>query len=98
MRIEKHAPKKRKKANVGGDRTSDRTEEETGFVSLIVLCELVWVLNSGYGYAKVDILRLLRGMASTPALTLEHHERVSRALSLYEKNGAGLADCLIVCS
>ena len=74
------------------------TAEETGFVSLVVLCELVWVLDSGYGYAKADILRLLRGMASTPALTLEHHERVSRALSLYENSGAGLADCLIACS
>lgn len=74
------------------------TVDNTGFVSVVVLCELVWVLDTGYGYAKADILRLLRGMASAPALTLEKHERVSRALSLYERGGAGFSDCLIACS
>jgi predicted nucleic-acid-binding protein len=74
------------------------TEDNTGFVSLVVLCELVWVLDAGYGYAKADIARLLRGIASAPALTLENHERVARALSLYEKCGAGFSDCLIACS
>ena len=74
------------------------TVEDPGYVSLVVLCELVWVLDAGYGYAKPDILRLLRGMTSAPALTLEKHERVSRALALYEKGKAGFADCLIACS
>ena len=73
------------------------TEEDPGFVPTVVLCELVWVLDSGYCYGKSDIVRLLRGMASTPALMLQNHERVSRALSLYEKGGAGFSDCLIAC-
>jgi len=74
------------------------TEDGTGFVTLVVLCELVWVLDSGYRYQRADIARLLRGMASAPALTLERHDRVCRALSLYEKGRAGFSDCLIVCS
>ena len=74
------------------------TEENTGFVSMIVLCELVWALDAGYNYQRADIVRLLRGMASAPALTLESHDRVCRALSLYEKNKAGFSDCLIACS
>lgn len=31
-------------------------------------------------------------------LTLERHDRVCRALSLYEKGRAGFSDCLSVCS
>ncbi len=37
-------------------------------------------------------------MSGTPALTFENHDRVCRALSLYEKGGAGFSDCLIGCS
>jgi predicted nucleic-acid-binding protein len=63
-----------------------------------VLCKLVWVLDSGYGYQRADIARLLRGMASAPALTLERHDRVCRAMALYEKGRAGFSDCLIACA
>jgi predicted nucleic-acid-binding protein len=71
------------------------TKEAPGFVSVVVLCELIWVLDSGYGYEKIAIARLLRGMLSTPALLLENQDRVSRALSLYESGDAGFSDCLI---
>jgi predicted nucleic-acid-binding protein len=74
------------------------TEENAGFVSMVVLCELIWVLDSGYGYKKTDIARLLRGMLSTPALLLENQERLSRAVSLYEKGRSGFADYLIACT
>lgn len=74
------------------------TEDNAGFVSTVVLCELTWVLDSGYGYKRTDIARLLRGMLSAPALLLENHDRVNRAVSLYEKGVAGFPDCLIACS
>lgn len=74
------------------------TEETPGFVPLVVLCELIWVLDSGYGYAKKDIARLLRGMLSAPALLLENPDRTNRAVSLYEKGNTGFADCLIAYS
>lgn len=74
------------------------TEGNAGFVPMVVLCELTWVLDSGYGYKKSDIAKLLRGMLSTPALLLENPDRVSRAVALYEKGGARFADCLIACT
>ena len=74
------------------------TEGTPGFVSSTVLCELIWVLDSGYGYGRKDIARLLRGMLSTPALLLEHPDRTNRALSLYENGNTGFADCLIAYS
>ena len=38
----------------------DRCSAETpGLVSPIVLCELVWVLTSGYGYKREMVVRVL---------------------------------------
>ncbi len=32
------------------------TRDDPGFISRIVLCELVWVLESAYGYSKDTIV------------------------------------------
>lgn len=69
--------------------------ESPGYVSLVTVCELVWVLSSGYGYGRTDITRLLRGILTTAALTVEESERVWNALRRYELGKAGFADYLI---
>ncbi len=77
----------------------DRCSQECpGYVSVVVLCELVWVLSSGYGYGRDDIARLLRGILTTSALAVEESERVWNALRRYEQGKAGFADCLIGCA
>jgi len=69
--------------------------ESPGYISMVTLCELVWVLSSGYGYEHADIVRLIRGVLTTSALTVEHPERVWDALRRYEQGKAGFADYLI---
>lgn len=71
------------------------TPESPGFITTVVICELIWVLSKGYGYKRSDIARLFRAILSTPSLKVESHALVSRALVLYEKGGAGFADYLV---
>ncbi len=66
-----------------------------GYVSVVTVCELAWVLSSGYGYAKTDIVRLVRAMLEAPALKLEHADRIWEALRRYEHGKASFADYLI---
>ena len=35
------------------------TPDAPGQIALVTLCELVWVLSGGYGYARQDVARLL---------------------------------------
>ncbi|WKJ90938.1 type II toxin-antitoxin system VapC family toxin [Methylomonas montana] len=71
------------------------TETTPGFVNNVVLVELVWVLERGYGYDKTAILSLLKQMAATTELRLENLESVWQAIKAYEAGCAGFADCLI---
>ncbi len=72
--------------------------DDPGYISLVTLCELVWVLASGYGYSRTDIARLIQGVLSTSALTVEQSGRVWASLRHYEKGKADLSDYLIALS
>lgn len=71
------------------------TAEEPGSVTLIVLCELTWVLARGYGYERAAIGGLLRRILSAAELAVERSELAWQALNLYEAGKADFADYLI---
>ena len=64
-------------------------------VSLVVLCELVWVLDRGYGYDRNTIAGVLRRLLSVEDLRVERSELGWLALNLYEKGKADFADYVI---
>ena len=65
-----------------------------GFIASIVLCELVWVLESAYGYAKEPIAALLQRLFEVDRFRLEAPALAWRALSAYRK-GVDFSDALI---
>ena len=69
--------------------------DEPGVISLIVLCELVWVLDRGYGYGRGIIAGVLRQIMAANDLSVERSELAWRALHFYEKGKADFADYLI---
>ena len=75
--------------------TEECTEKSPGFVSTIVLVELVWTLRSQYGYDKASILKALESLISAKELDFEHSEFVQQAYRLYLKSTTGFADILI---
>jgi predicted nucleic-acid-binding protein len=71
------------------------TADDPGAVSLVVLCELVWILDRGYGYAKDIIAGVLRRMLSVEDLRVERFELARLALNRYENGKADFADYVI---
>lgn len=69
--------------------------DDPGIVSLVVLCELVWVLDRGYGYAPKTIADLLRRLLSAEDLLVDRSELAWQALNLYQSGKADFADYLI---
>ncbi len=68
---------------------------ETFFVNLMVLCELVWVLESCYKQKSPEIKQIIQKILSTKQLRIEKSHAVWKALENYEKNSNDFSDCLI---
>lgn len=71
------------------------TAKMPGFVSNIVLSELVWVFETAYGYARETIAEVLERLFESAVLRFESSQIVWRALHWY-RQGQGFADALIV--
>jgi predicted nucleic-acid-binding protein len=69
--------------------------DSPGFVSLIVLAELVWVLESFYHFTKKEIEHVLETLLRSEELILERADIVSQALRIFRVSRADFADCLI---
>jgi len=71
------------------------TQESTGFVSIIVLLELVWVLAAAYEYDKPVIASVIDQVLRTTEFTVEDGGLVWLALRDFKSGSADFADCLI---
>ncbi len=70
------------------------TPDVPGFVTLVVLCELVWVLR-GYGYDRATIAGVLRKILAVDDLRTERSELAWQALNDFESGKADFADYVI---
>jgi predicted nucleic-acid-binding protein len=68
-----------------------------GFLSLIVITELVWVLEVSYRFKKNEIEQVLGTLVRSKELVIERAEIVSQALRKFSASRADFADCLIEC-
>ena len=75
--------------------TKQCTRDNPGFINRIVLCELVWVLESAYGYSKDTIVNVLDRLLRTSQLRVEDAQTAWTAYRLYQKGKADFADCLL---
>lgn len=66
-----------------------------GFIPLICLVELVWVLQSCYPATKNDVTDVLETLLRTKELVVERAEIVWQALRQFRETAADFADCLI---
>jgi len=71
------------------------TPDDPAVISLIVLCELVWVLSRGYRYGRRPISTVLRQILSADDLHVERAELAWRALNLYTEGKVDFADYLL---
>jgi len=71
------------------------TVEFPGFISLVVLAELFWVLGHSYKTSRIRIIYILQALLSSSELFIEDTELVYEAIGMYEETGADFDDCLI---
>jgi len=74
------------------------TIEDPGYINLIVLCEMVWVLKRAYGYEKRIIIDVLEKLIQTGQLVVEKSELVWEAIEAYKTGLADFSDYLIAIS
>lgn len=71
------------------------TSESPGFLSLVVVAELVWVLQFSYRFKKQEIEHVVDRLLRSSELVIERAEVVAQALRRYRSSRANFADCLI---
>lgn len=71
------------------------TPEAPGFVPLVSLVELVWVLTSCYDLTREQVSQALDGLLRAKEIVLDCAEQVSQALRTFGAGSADFADCLI---
>jgi predicted nucleic-acid-binding protein len=71
------------------------SSESPGFLSLIVIAELVWVLEVSYHFKKNEIMQVLDTLLRSKELVMERAEIVSQALRKFSASRADFANCLI---
>lgn len=71
------------------------TRDKPCFINRVVLCEMVWVLESGYAYSRKDISQALERVFRTHEFSVEDVPSAWAALRMYRSGVADFADYLI---
>jgi predicted nucleic-acid-binding protein len=66
-----------------------------GFVTLVTVVELFWVLSSAFELSRGQIVEAFDGLIRAKQLVVEQREQVVRALRAYGASSADFPDCLI---
>jgi len=59
------------------------TADEPGFISLVTIAELTWVLETCYRFDKVELVEVLGTLLASQEVNLEQAALVSQALRLF---------------
>lgn len=69
--------------------------DSPGFIPLISVMELAWVLTSAYELNRDQLVEALEGLLRTKEIVVERAETIWKALRVFQSANADLADCLI---
>ncbi len=68
------------------------SETSRGFVSLVVVCEIVWALDKTYGLGREVIATAVAALLESPQLEVEAGKTVKLSL---DQSQCGIADAII---
>jgi predicted nucleic-acid-binding protein len=66
-----------------------------GYVTVVSIIELVWVLSSCFDLTRDQISQALDALLRAEQLLVDRTDQVVRALRMYRSGNADFADCLI---
>jgi predicted nucleic-acid-binding protein len=68
------------------------SQEKPGFISVLVLAEMLWVLSKGYNVSPEQQRVIIGMLLAMDQLVIDHADSVEQALSLPHRD---LADCIL---
>jgi predicted nucleic-acid-binding protein len=71
------------------------TPQEPGFVSIVSIVELYWVLTSCYNLSRQEAGQALNALLRIKEIVVENAEQVLKALRVFDHGKADFPDCLI---
>jgi len=75
--------------------TRELERDERFLIGAVVLCELVWVLETGYGFSRAEIGDALEKILATAQFEIEDKDLAQGALADFRRSAADFSDCLI---
>lgn len=69
--------------------------DNPGFVGLITLCELVWVLEDCYAASRDHLRQVIEGLLTSRQISVEASDLVWRVLRTFAASKADFSDALI---
>jgi predicted nucleic-acid-binding protein len=70
--------------------------EARGFISIVTLAEIVWVMSSNYRAARAAVADIVEGLLTAPQLAIEKADVIWRALRAFRESKADFSDAVIV--
>jgi predicted nucleic-acid-binding protein len=71
------------------------TEEKPGFVSIVAMVEIVWVLERAFGLTPHEIVGAVERMLQTDVLVVENEQEVFTAMIALKDGRGSFADAVI---
>lgn len=71
------------------------SSESLGYVSLVVLVELIWVLEDFFDFKKKEVEDVVQSLLRGREILLERPDLVEQAIRKFNRGNADLADCII---
>lgn len=71
------------------------TIDAPGFVSVVSVVEIIWVLSSCYQLSRDQLAQALEVLLRTKELVVDRADHVLKALHVFKAGSADFADCLI---
>jgi predicted nucleic-acid-binding protein len=72
------------------------SSETPGYITLVTLAEVIWVLKSVYEIASKDLINLVGMLLATKQIRTERASTVYRAVKVFDSGRADFSDALIV--
>ena len=69
--------------------------DKPGFVPVVALVELAWVLGAGYELTRAQLAAVLETLLRSKELVIDRADLVMQALARFSAGGADFADALI---
>ncbi|MDP2136059.1 MAG: type II toxin-antitoxin system VapC family toxin [Sulfuritalea sp.] len=84
-----------KQSPMATDLIESLTMDARGYVGVVSVVELVWVLTDCYALTKGELCEVLGTLLRTRELVVAHADTVWQALRLFKEGKADFSDCLI---